>query len=98
MSFLWVTEYSALGDDLDGSVMPVAREPAVTDQKVTFTSSTQSAAFAADTRFVRLQADANCHLAFGLNPTATTSTQPLIANTVEWRTVKGGHKVAVIDA
>lgn len=98
MANLIVTEYASLGSDIGASRVPVAAEPAVTTQTVTFTTTTQSNAFNASTRFVRLIADANCHLLFGPNPTATTSHQKVTANTVEWRAVNPGDKVAAVTA
>ena len=92
MASLWVTEYNSPGD------MPVAKEPAVRTQVVSFTTTTQSAAFSDDTRCVRLIADADCHLLFGLNPTATTSGQKVISGQETWRQVKPGDKVAVVAA
>jgi hypothetical protein len=43
-------------------------------EKVTSSgTSAQSAAFAENIDYVRVAADAACHLEFGANPTATTS-------------------------
>lgn len=98
MATLFVTEYASLGADVAASVAPIAAEPAVTTQTVSFTTTTQSSAFNASTRFVRLIADADCHLLFGANPSATTSHQKVMADTVEWRAVQPGDKVAAVTA
>lgn len=98
MATLYVTEYAALGADIGGSRAPVAVEPAVTTQTVSFTTTTQSNAFNSSTRFVRLISTADCHLLFGSDPTATTSHQKVAANAVEWRAVHPGHKVAAVTA
>ena len=70
-----------------------------TNQSVTIgTSSAQSAAFAATTKVVRLSSNNNCFLAFGSNPTATTSSTYLAANTDEVFKIDGGMKIAAIVA
>lgn len=110
MAKLWITEFgrSGLAGDtetlgrssgLDPDV-PVATEPAVADQVVDFTAGeTDSAAFNAATRIVRLYADTDCHIIFHATaPVATTSKQPLAARTEAWRSVPAGYKVSVIAA
>lgn len=66
-------------------------------QSVTYTSSTQSAAFAATTSLIRVIADADVYLAFGENPTATAVGVRVPADTVEYFSVQAGHKVACYD-
>lgn len=61
-------------------------------------SSASSAAFGGSTRIVTVQADADCHIAFGKTPTATASNFKLLAGTTDDFEVQGGHKVAVIQA
>lgn len=97
MATLWVTEYDKFPSPR-GVVLPIANEPRVANQTVTFTTTTQSAAFNAETRYVRVISTTNCHLEFGSNPTATTSTQFLPANTEAWRQVVPGDKVAAVTA
>ena len=46
---------------------------------------------------VRLFAQSDCYVAFGSNPTASTSTVPLGAENPEFFDVKAGDKVAVIE-
>lgn len=68
-----------------------------TTQKVNSSgTSAQSAAFAANIDYVRVCADAACHIEFGVNPTATTSKIYLPADDVEYFKVSPGEKVAVI--
>lgn len=68
-----------------------------TTQKVNSSgTSAQSAAFAANIEYVRVCADAACHIEFGVNPTATTSKIYLPADDVEYFKVSPGEKVAVI--
>ena len=46
----------------------------VTTQKVTSSgSSTQSSAFGSNIEYIRVIPSADCHIEFGVNPTATTS-------------------------
>ena len=61
-------------------------------------SSAQSAAHAATTNVVRLVSTTDCHVAFGSNPTATTSSMYLPANQVEYFLVAASEKVAAIRA
>ena len=97
MATAYITEYSNIGIQ-QGNSIPVAVEPAVADQTVTFTTATQSSAFNAATAFIRLTADAECHVKFGSNPTATTSMQQVQADTEIWRMVTPGHKVSLVTA
>jgi hypothetical protein len=53
-----ISEYSNLVVDEGGRTVPVALEPAVAVQEVTYTTSAQSSAFNAATRFVRIVCDA----------------------------------------
>lgn len=98
MPKLWITEYAAAGSDAMGTPLAIARHPPVAVQTpVDFTgTSTQSAAFAATTRFVRLRSDATCHFVVGVNPTATTNSTPIDANSAEYFEVPAGQKLAVI--
>lgn len=99
MATLYITEYKDLPFEA-GHLIPVATEPAEVDQTpVTFTTSSQSAAFNNQTTFVRILADADCHVLFGTNPTATANNQKLISNVEYWRGVPKGqsYKVAAYD-
>jgi len=96
MATAYITEYNYAGVQ-QGNVVPVAEEPALADQTVTFTTATQSAAFNAKTSFVRIIADADCHLKFGTDPTAVATDQFIPANVEQWRGVTAGHKVSVYD-
>jgi len=101
MASAWITEYDAFGirrDTGTGTLqaqMPL--EPGTDQTPVTFTTATQSAAFAASTRFVRIITDADCHVLFGANPTATANHQKLIAGVEYWRAVSAGDKVSIYD-
>ena len=76
--------------------MHIAMLP-INTQKVTSSgTSAQSSAFSASVEYVRVIADAACHIQFGVNPTATTSTIYLPADDIEYFKVSAGEKVAVI--
>lgn len=97
MSTLYITEIAAMGIDAAGQPIPAATMPPVVSQTVPIgDSSVASAAFGGTTRFVQIDTDATCSLAFGANPTATTSDQRLPADRMRLFTVTPGQKVAVI--
>lgn len=98
MATLFVCEYNV--ESWSAPVaLPASPEPAVATQKITFTTSTASAAFGATTRYVRVIADADFYFAFGAAPTAaTTSGAFMKANTVEYFRVNPGDKVAAVTA
>lgn len=99
MAVVYITEYARQGRDASGFQMVVADEPPVANQTVAISvGSVQSAAFNALTKFVRVHADAVCSVEFGTNPTATTSTRRLAANSTEYFSVPLGQsfKIAVI--
>ncbi len=91
-----ITEFRGQGREDSGKDIPVAGRE-VTTQAVTYTSSTQSAAFNGATRMVRIIADAAVFLVFGANPTATATAIKVPANTVEYFSVTPGEKVACYD-
>ena len=71
----------------------------VTTQKVTSSgSSTASSAFGANIEYVRVIPDADCHIEFGVSPTATSSKIFLESKTSEYFKVSEGEKVAVIGS
>lgn len=97
MALVDITEYRALAADGLGRFMPAGQEPALANQQVSNAgASTQSAAFNASAFFVSLHTDAACRIAFGTNPTATSASRRLAANTTEFFGVSPGMKVAVI--
>lgn len=99
MAKLYITEYCnavrQAGNDSIGAVS----EPANVDQTpVTYSTTTQSAAFANNTTIIRLHTDSICSVNFGTNPTATTSNKRMIAGQTEYFMVPAGSglKVAAI--
>lgn len=91
MAKLYITEYS-------NSVGSVGKETAVTTQSpISFSgSSSQSSAFNAKTRMIRVHTDAICSIEVGKNPTATTSSKRMAANDTEYFFVNPADKLAVI--
>lgn len=93
MSKLYIAEFLA------APKASIALVPPITGQILNFTASTVSAAFNDYTAFIRVVADADCHLEFAATPTATTSSVIKIsAGQPEYFGVTPGQKVAVIVA
>lgn len=70
-----------------------------TFQTISFTgTSGQSSAFQAGTTLIRVVSDVACFIAFGSNPTASSSTLFLPAGIVEYFGVLPGTKVAAIQS
>lgn len=98
MATLWIREYRRLGVDESKREMPVPSEPGVADQTVTFTTATQSSAFDAATRYIRVIGSAAFHYSVGTNPTATTSSLKWPADMPLDIEVPSGNKISVIAA
>jgi hypothetical protein len=93
MAKLYVTEFGGIA----AGPTPVGVTPPIVEQTpVAIGVEAKSAAFDAATVLVRLHADAIWSIAFGTNPTATTSNMRLAANQTEYFAVKFGQKVSVI--
>ena len=76
----------------------IAMRP-VTTQKVNSSgTSAQSSAFGSNIEYVRVVPDADCHIEFGVNPTATTSKIFLESKSSEYFKVSECEKVAVIGS
>lgn len=97
MAFLYISEYGG-ARQVEGGLAQIAEEPGIDQTPVSFTTTTQSAAFAATTKMVRVLSDADCHIAFGKSPVATTNSKKVIANSVEYFGVKADDKVAAVTA
>lgn len=108
MAVLYITELESLGTPSEGGHLPVAHMPPVAEQTLGISgSSAASSAFNAATRFVRLETDTNCSIAFGAAPTAqsvsttqtgsgASGTARLAAGIPEYFAVTPGMKVAAI--
>ncbi len=97
MATVFIEEFGDAGPGRGGQVLQAGMQPSLTTQTVAIGgSSTQSSAFNAATRFVRIHTDAICSYAFGANPTATSSKPRMAAGQTEYFAVTPGHKVAII--
>src|SRR5690606_19729860 len=99
MATLYITEFEALALDRVGGAAPVAMEPALAHQAVTFTTATASDAFDARTRYVRIVSDADCFVSFGDDPEATANDEFIVAGVPEWRGIRQGDgwKISAYD-
>lgn len=96
MGIAYIEEYEQLALDSMGRPSQIAKQGSVATQKITYTTTTQSAAFNGRTRFVRIHTDSICSYSFGSNPTATTSTPRMAANQTEYFGVQAADKVAFV--
>lgn len=98
MATLYITEYDSEGSDLNGNKVQVAMAPNVAEQTVAIGgTSTQSAAFNANTRLIRVHTDAICSIKISANPTATAANKRMAANATEYFALRGnGLMLAVI--
>ena len=99
MAVLFVTEYARFGRDAAGYRVVIAEEPPVANQVVAIgAGSVQSSAFNPLTHFIRVSTDAICSIEIGANPTATTTTRRMPANTTEYFALPENttFKIAVI--
>jgi len=98
MSNLSVTEFLALGRDLNTSPLPAGKMPPVAVQNVTFSATPgQSGAFNPETKFIRVIADADCRVKVDSDPTAGSSDTLLAAGQAEYFGVVPGHKISVVE-
>ena len=94
MAVLYITEFADAGMNFP----TVATQPPLAEQKVTFTTSTASAAFNAKTSLVRIHTDSICSIEFvgaGALAVATTSTARMAANQTEYFIVPRGQGYSV---
>jgi hypothetical protein len=101
MAILTITEIATLGQTLvEGQVIPAPQLPGVAEQNIAIGgSSVASAAFNPATRFVMINCDVPCCLAWslpGVTPTAVTTAQRMGQNETRFVAVSPGGKVAVI--
>jgi len=94
---LYISEYHRSGIALNGQTLAAGEEPSIATQKITISgASAQSAAFNANTKFIRVHTSEICSITFGSNPTATVAHARLVAGQTEYFSVFAGQKVAVI--
>ena len=99
MAKVYISEYAEMAKAWADPVRIAApQEPCITDQTpvVIGGGSLQSAAFAENTRVIRVHTDSICSIAIGANPTATANNKRLLAGATEYFGVVPGHLLAVI--
>ena len=72
MAILNITEFRRLAEDARGRMVPVGEMPSQAVQSVSFTTSTNSAAFHKQTRFIRVLSDADAYIKVGEGTQAAT--------------------------
>lgn len=100
MAVLYITEYLRVGSGDNSGGIQAGLEPPLADQTVNISgASTQSSALNNETRVVMVHTDLLCHVQIGENPTATTSTRRLPADTTVFYSIPPGvtFKIAVIQ-
>lgn len=99
MATLWIREFGSIADAGNNSgKIDAAQEPGTDQTPVTFSTSAQSAAFAAGTEYVTIVGSVDFHYVVGTNPTATTSALRIPAYQPWTIGVTAGHKIAAIAA
>lgn len=94
-----ITEYQNLASDGQGNKVAAGIEPSRSIKQLAVTpSSVQSAAFEDVTKFVRVHTDTTIRIAFGADPTASSTSQRMVANSTEYFGVTPGIKAAVIQS
>lgn len=68
-----------------------------TVQKVTVSGTSAATSNAVTSSIVRLLSTTDCHIKFGVTPTATTNDTLLLANIPEYFAINNGEKVAAIQ-
>lgn len=94
----YVLEFNELARDQWSNRMDLANlSTALAEQKVTYTTSTQSAAFNASTRYLRVICDATAHFNVEEDPTAAATNSYVTADVAEYFAVNPGDKIAFYD-
>lgn len=98
MATLYITEFKGLGTDITGSSVACGIHPPVTTQTIAIGgTSTQSSAFNAATKVIRVHTDVICSVAIATNPTAAATSPRMAAGQTEYMSVVPGDKIAVIS-
>lgn len=92
----YIAEFGVTAQDANGNKMPLAG-PMLTSQVVAYTTSTQSTAFSANTRYIRVVCDAKAHFTFGTNPTADANDPYFVADVPEYVGVNATWEIAFYD-
>lgn len=99
MAYAYIIECEAQGKSDQGHRVEVPKFPPVTTQRVTYSTSAQSAAFNGRTTLVGVYLPELAHTACSTNPTATASSFPFPAGSIFWFGVEPGsaQKIAFYD-
>ena len=94
-----VSQYGNLQEALDGTEVQVSGQPTTNSLKITFTTtSTASAEFAAQTRYIGIICTAKAHFEVAASPVATTNQTWVPADTLLYLGVwRRGLKIAFIQ-
>jgi hypothetical protein len=90
-----IIEYGSRGLNSDLPVVPANKKVAEQTPITATTTSAQSSAFNTGTTIVTIDSDEDVYVAFGANPTATTSSRKVYAKAPQDFAVDPGMKVAV---
>lgn len=94
----YVLEFNELSRDQWSNRMDLANlSLAVAEQKVTYTTTTQSAAFNTNTRYIRVVCTATAHFNVEEDPSATANDSYVTADVPEYFGVNPGDKIAFYD-
>lgn len=93
---VWISEFGVLGQTASGALAQIAPLPTIADQTVLDTTSgvVTSAAFNAQTKYIRLCVEAQSAARVGA--TATTASMPMLAGQCEYFGVQPGATISVI--
>lgn len=81
MATLYLTQYDQLAKEEYGPPVPTGQEPSLGDSVLAISGANEvSPTLHPRTRFVMVHTDVVCHIAFGTDPTATTSNRRLPAD------------------
>ena len=95
MAVAYITEFAALANVSGANI---AMMPPLAEQTVAIGAETDSNAFNASTRYIRVHVDAICSISIGLTPTASTTTLRMGAGDTEYFGVprNSGYKISVV--
>lgn len=96
---LFISEFADSGNARSGAQMQMGTQPAIRIQRIDYSGgvSVQSIAFHENTRFVRLYVSSDCHVDFGVDPSATHNHMFMPAGTIEYFSVRQGDKLAILS-
>jgi hypothetical protein len=96
MAKLYISEFQFMGaNTYDES--SIARQPSLVNQTVDFSGgAAASAAFSANTTYIRVWSDTQCCMKFGAAPVATTTDTPMAPSQPEYFGVTPAQKLSAV--